>query len=500
MAVRAALGASRRRLVSQMVAEGGLIALTGGLLGVLLAPAGMKVLSALVPAALPASAEPAIDSAVLEFAVALSLLTGVGFSIVPAWQASGVILNDALKQGGRAGVGGHGAATRDALVVLEVAVALVLLVGAGLMLKTVGRLRALDIGFRADHLLTLRTTLPYAKYREPAKRVAFYHRVLDGVRALPGVANAGYSSVLPFRTTGNTQGFDIEGRGPLPGDPDALLRVTSGDYLNTLGVRAAEGRVLDERDREGAPAVVVINQTMARLYFPKESAIGHRINLEGNPGVWRTVVGVVKDVRERGYEPEMKPGVYVPFDQFTGTWALPDSLAIRTHGDPTSLATAVRSVVAGVDPEQPVAALNTMEEILDFNVADRRQQMTLLTAFAALAVLLASLGLYGVLAYTVSQRSREIGLRMALGARASQVVGMVVLRGVALSAVGLTLGMAAAWALSRTMSKILFGVAATDPLTYTSVALLLCAIVAAACWIPARRAARIDPIAVLREE
>jgi predicted permease len=503
MAVRSALGASRARLVTQMIAEGALIALAGGLLGILLAPAGMKVLAALVPTALPASATPAVDARVLGFALLLSLLTGVGFSIVPAWQSSRVSVNDALKQGGRGGIGGAGAGTRDALVILEVAAALVLMVGAGLMLQTVSRLRAIELGFRPDHLLTLRTTLPRAKYLDPDKRIAFYHRVLQGVRALPGVERAGYASVLPFRSQGNTQAYSVEGRERVAGhtvDRDALLRVSSGDYLQTLSVRLVEGRLLQAGDTDRTAPVVVINETLARRYFPKESPLGHRLAMSGRISVWRTIVGVVHDVHERGYELAMKAGVYIPFEQYQDTWALPENLLVRTTGDPAGLSSAVRHVIAETDPEQPVAAVATMDEIVAHDVADRRQQMTLLTAFAALALLLASLGLYGLLAYTVTQRSREIGLRMALGATAGRVVAMVVLRGVALSVTGLVLGLSAAWLLAGAMSKILYGVAATDPTTYGAVTLLLCAIAAAASWIPARRAVRIDPIAVLRQE
>ena len=498
MAVRSALGASRARLMTQMIAEGALIALAGGLLGVLLAPAGIKVLAALVPTALPATAVPAVDARVLGFAFLLSVLTGVAFSIVPAWQASRVSMNDALKQGGRGGLGGAAAGTRDSLVVLEVAAALVLMVGAGLMLQTVARLRAIDIGFRPGNLLTLRTTLPRTKYLDPEKRIGFYHRVLQAVLTLPGVERAGYGSVLPFRSIGNTQSYRVEGRDPLPGD--ALLRVTSGDYLQTLGVRLVQGRLLLASDTDQSAPVIVINETLARLHFPKENPLGHRIAMWARQPVWRTIVGVVHDVHERGYELAMKPGVYIPFEQFKDTWALPESLVLRTTGDPASLTSAVRRVIAETDAEQPVAAVATMDEIVALDVADRHQQMTLLTAFAALALLLASLGLYGLLAYTVTQRSREIGLRMALGASAGRVVAMVVLRGVLLSAAGLVLGLSAAWLAAGAMSKILYGVAATDPGTYGAVALLLAAVAAAASWIPARRAVRIDPIVVLREE
>jgi putative ABC transport system permease protein len=501
MAVRSALGASRRRLVSQMMAEGSLIGVVGAALGLLLAPQGIKLLTAMVPTALPATATPAVDFRVLAFTLVMSVGTALAFSLVPAWQASRVELNDALKQGGRGGIGTRSGVLRDALVVLEVAAALVLLVGAGLMLKTMSKLRAVDIGFQPDHLLTMRTSLPRARYREPARRIEFYHRVLDGVRALPGVKSAAYASTLPFRSAGNTQGYIVEGRERAPGDPgDALLRVSSGPYLQTLGVQLVEGRLIEESDRAESLPVIVINQSLARMYFPKESALGRRIAFGSRQPVWRTIVGVVKDVHERGYGVAMKAGVYLPFEQAPDIWATPEALVIRTGGDPASLAGAARRVVQSVDPEQAVAAVSTMEEILDLNVADRQQHMKLLTAFAALALFLASLGLYGLLAYTVSQRTREIGVRMALGAGATQVVRAVVLRGLALTAAGLVAGFAAARVLSQFLSKILYGVAATDPATYGGVALVLLAIVIGACWIPAWRAVRIDPIAVLREE
>src|ERR1019366_533170 len=280
----------------------------------------------------------------------LSVLTGVEFSIVPAWQASRVSMNGALKQGGRGGIGGAAAGTRDALVILEVAAALVLMVGAGLMLQTVARLHAIDIGFRPGNLLTVRTTLPRTKYLDPEKRISFYHRVIQGVRILPGVESVGYGSTLPFRSIGNTQSYRVEGRDPRPGD--AMLRVTSGDYLQTLGVGLVEGRLLQASDTDQSAPVIVINQTLARLYFPNESPLGHRIAMWARQPAWRTIVGVVRDVHERGYELAMKAGVYIHFEQYQDTWALPESLLVRTTGDPASLTSAVRRVVAETDPEQ----------------------------------------------------------------------------------------------------------------------------------------------------
>ena len=501
MAVRAALGAGRGRLVRQMITEGLLLSCTGGLLGVGLARAGMIFLTKLAPVGFGNTGDLGLDPPVLAFAVALSLLTGVVFSIVPAIQVSSTSLNDALRQGGRSGVGGRRAATRDALVVAEVAIALVLLVGAGLMLRTLSRLRSIDVGFRPDHLLTLRTTLPRQKYQDPARRIAFFDRVLAGVNALPGVESSAYNSTLPFVETGNTQGYEVEGRPRPAGEAgDALYRIGTNDYLRTLGVHLIEGRLPDARDGAATTPVLVINETLAHRYFPHESALGHRIWMYERAPVWRTIVGVVRDVRERGYGLDMKPGVYIPYAQIPETWAQPEALIVRAKGDPTALTASIRRIIAGVDAEQPVSAIRTMDEILDRNVEDRTQQMTLLSAFAILALLLASIGLYGVLAYAVSQRSREIGLRMALGASAQKVVAMVVGRGLGLTAAGLAIGLALAAAGAHAMKSLLYGVDAIDPATFAGVAGLLCAIAALASWIPARRASRIDPIVALRDE
>jgi putative ABC transport system permease protein len=498
-AVRAALGAGRARLVRQLVVEGLLLSLVGGALGVALARAGAVFLVKLAPIGFSVSA--GLDLPVLGFAFGVSLLTGVLFSLLPSLQLSSASLHDALRQGGRSGIGGRRAATRDALVVAEVAAALVLLIGAGLMLRTLATLRSIDIGFAPGHLLTVRTNLPARKYQDPARRLAFFDRVIAGVQALPGVESAAYNSTLPFVEIGNTQGYEVEGRPRPAGDPgDALFRVGTNDYLKTLGVHLIEGRLPDARDTGNAPPVIVINETLARRYFPHESPLGYRISMGGRVPTWRTIIGVVRDVRERGYALDMKPGVYIPYAQMVDTWAQPESLVVRVKGDPAALAPAVRRIIASVDPEQPVSAVRTMDEILDRNVQDRTQQMTLLTAFAALALLLATIGLYGVLSYTVSQRIREIGLRMALGATTRQVLGMVVGRGLSLTAAGLAIGLGLALAGARAMKSLLYGVDAIDPVTFGGVSVLLCAIAALACWIPARRAARVDPMIALREE
>jgi putative ABC transport system permease protein len=501
LAVRSALGATRGRLVRQMIVEATVISAAGGLLGVLLAPAGVGVMAQLTPRGFPPQPSSVLDLRLLAFAAALSAATGVAFSLIPALQAARASLRDALQQGGRAAAGGRGRLTRDGLVVLQVAAALVLLAGAGLMLRTLANLRALDLGFNSDRLLTLRTTLPQTRYADPSTRLAFYDRVIAGVRALPGVEAAAFASNLPFMTAGNTSWLGIDGRPQRPDElRDALLRVGTPSYLATLGVRAVDGRILDERDVAGAPRSVVVNETLARTFFPGRSSLGERLRFGQVDGPLFTIVGVVADVRERGYQLAAKPGVYLSFAQTPDTWALPENLVVRAARRPEDLADAVRRVIAGVDPDQPVAAVRTMDDILDLDVADRQQQMVLLGAFAGLALLLASIGLYGVLSYAVTQRSREFGLRIALGASAASVMRMVVARGLLLTAAGLTIGLALAWAAMRALQNLLYGVSAADPRTFGAVIALLTAIAAVACCLPAWRASHVDPMIALREE
>jgi predicted permease len=498
MAVRAALGADRRRLVRQMVTEGTLLSLAGGALGLLIAPAGMKVLAGLVPLGFAGTALPAIDLRLLLFTLGLSLLTGVIFSIAPAIHAARASLHDALKAGGRAGIGG-GARMRDTLVILEVASALVLLVGAALMLQTMSRLRSIDLGFRPDHILTLRTVLPNQKYDTPDKRQTFYDRVLDAARALPGVESAAYSATLPFQSIGNTSGYRIDGKPLPPNDPgDSLIRAGTEDTLKVLGLRLLEGRLLDQRDRNPNAASLVLNHTFAKSYWPNGGALGAHINFGGPNYPTFTVVGVVEDVHERGFELAMKPGVYLLHPN--SIWQQPDTLILRTKGDPMALAEPARRIVMQVDADQPVSGVQTMEDIVALAVVDRNQQLTLLGAFAGLALLLAAIGLYGVLSHAVQQRKREIGVRIALGASASNVVRMMVARGMLLTGSGVVLGLVAAWAATRGIQKLLYGVSASDPTTYAGVAALLSLVALAACWIPSARAARVDPIVVLREE
>jgi len=499
LAVRAALGASRLRLARQMMVEGLMLSAVGALGGLALLPLAGRVLGGLVPIAIAAVSISAIDVRVLGFTVVTAIGTGLLFSVVPALQAGSVSLQESLQQQARSAVGG-GRLTRDALVVLQIAAAVVLLAATGLMIRTLVNLRALDLGFAPDRLLTMRTTLPRPKYADPQMRAAFFDRVVAGVAALPGVEHTGYTSNLPFTSAGNTTAFFIDGRARTPGQIyDALYRGVTTDYLQTIGARLVEGRLLDARDGAEAPRAVVINETMARQFFPGESPIGHRMKFGDQASPWHTIVGVVHDVRERGYEPSPKPGVYFAIAQAPEAWAVPEYLAIRARRDPVELADAARRVITSVDPAQPIAALRTMDDILDLDVADRRQQMVLLGAFAALAVGLSSLGLYGLLAFAVAQRSREIGLRVALGATSRAVVSMFALRGVVLTGIGLAAGIAGAFAATRAMRSVLYGVAPTDAATFAAVAALIAVVATVASVIPAFRAARVDPMVVLRD-
>ena len=500
LAVRAALGAGRGRLIGQMITEGALLALLGGATGLVLSLAGMRILAKTVPQGLPFAAQPRMNAEVLLFTLALSLLTGLLFSIVPAFQAARASVNEALKQGGRSGIDTRSRSTRDALVVIEVAAALVLLTGAGLMIQTIAKLRGVDLGFRSDHLLTLRTALG-PKYRDNFKALGYQRRVLELTSALPGVQAAAFGSTLPFQSIGNSQGYQIEGVAKDLGfSPDALYRSGSWNYLKTLQGKLIEGRLFDGSETATSQLVIIINETFARHYWPGQSALGHRISVEAPRPKWRTVIGVIADVQERGYDLWMKPAVYLPASQEVYGSSSSDSLIVRGNVDPLNLVPAIRRIIASIDPDVPVSNVQTMDEIIDLTVSDRHQLLILLGGFAALALVLASVGLYGILAYAVTQRSREIGLRIALGANSFMVTALVVRQGLTLTCIGLAIGAVGSFAAARTLKTVLYGVTATDPGTLGAVAVLLVFIALLACFIPARRAARVDPIVVLREE
>jgi len=499
MAVRAAMGAGRGRLIRQLITESVLLSLAGGALGIALANWGTLALKQLIPQAMPVT--PSLNATVLLFAIGMTLTTGVAFGLAPALRLSRLDLNDVLKQGGRAGLGGRTTLLRDALVVCEVALALMLLIGAGLLVQTLVRLRAVDPGFQTENLLTMQTVLPRPKYADGGKRQAYFDAVLDRIRQLPGVRGAAFVSDLPYTTTGDTSGFRVEGR-ITEDQQDCLLREGTRDYLETLGVHLIEGRLFSGDDRSGSLGVAIVNETFAKYVWAGQSALGKRIQVDetGPKGRWYSVVGVVRDVRERGLKVDLKPGVYMLIDQVPEMWAVPNSLVIRTAANPTSLVSGARQAVWSVDREQPVNNISTMDEIIDKEVASHRQEMTLLSAFAVLALVLSSLGIYGVLSYLVSQRTREMGLRMALGARPGELVRMMVIQGTRLAAIGLAIGLLAAVWLAKLMASLVYGIGTTDPIIYASMAAVLGIVSAIACVAPALKAARVDPVVALREE
>jgi putative ABC transport system permease protein len=483
------------------VTESVLLAVAGGALGLLSAGLSMRLLVALIPTGLPGSSQLSIDGRLLAFTLVVAVLTGIAFGLAPAIETTRLEVCDRLKEGGRAGTGGASRRFRDTLVVAEVALAMILLVSAGLLLQTLRNLHAIDAGFTPGNILTMSTRLPSPKYADHLKRVTYFDAVLDRVRALPGVAGAGFTSNLPFTSQGYASGFRIEGR-PFPPDvnPDALYREVTNDYLQTLRVRVLEGRLFGGEDRASSLPVVIINETFKQRYWPNESPLGKRIQTSGENTPWQTIVGVVADVRERGLELDMKPAVYLPVVQLPFGWNTPHQLAIRTLMDPHLTGKAAREAVWAVDRDQPVADVRTMDDIVDLEVANHKEQTALLGTFAALALVLASLGIYGVLSYAVTLRTREIGVRVALGASAADVTRMVVGRGIALTGLGIVIGAGVALAVTRSMTQLLVGVKAADPATYGGVAALLSMVALAACYLPAARAARVDPIVALREE
>ena len=505
IAIRIALGARRIAIIRQLLVESLLLAGGGGLLGVLGAVWGVQWLSKLAPQSLSKLQSVTVDARVFVFTLGVTMLTALVFGAMPAFQASRSHPADTLSEAGRDLAGGlSGRFARRVLVVAEVALAVVLLVGAGLLLRSFQRLRHVEPGFRSDNLLTMRMVLPYSKYETSEQRRAFYDEALRKIAELPGVESAGMISFLPLSFTGVNFNFSIEGR-PAPSDmklPAALYRVVSPDYFRAMGIPLQRGRFFDSRDVAGAPPVILINRSLAEHFWPNEDPTGKRLKIgpADSPNAWAAVAGVVGDVQQEALNREQKFELYVPYAQERRGFVAPRDLVVRTAGDPQAVAAAVREAVWSVDKDQPVSNVKTMEQVVATAVSRERFQTLLLALFATLALVLACVGLYGVISYAVVQRTHEIGVRMALGARSGHVLRLVINQGMALTLIGLVLGVGISFAVTRVMSEMLFGVTATDPLTFVGVPIVLGVIAFLACYIPARRATKVDPLVALRYE
>jgi len=505
--VRTALGAGRARIVRQLLIESLMLSTLGAGCGLLLATWSFAFLQKLVPPAL-ASTKLSLNLPVLGFTLLTSFVTAVVFGLAPAFQALKIDLNEALKASGGRAATSAGNRLRGGLVVAEVALALMLLVGAGLFIQTFLKSREQYSGLRPESVLTMRTVLPRAKYKEMQQRAAFYDQVLERVKSLPSVTAAGYTTSIPLEWKGGTSGFYPEGRTVEQAKADGLSydanhRQVSADYFTSMGMALRRGRYFTDGDNETSLPVAIINETMARQYWPGEDAIGKRFKV-GDPNEdvpWMTVVGVAGDVRQMGVQEPVKAEMYFPYKQDkSAPWFAPRDLVLRTIANPSSLVAAVRNEIHAVDPEQPVSNIRTMDEVLGEEIASQRLGMTLLTVFASLALLLAAIGIYGVLAYFVVQHTAEIGIRGALGAQHRHILALVLKRGMTLALLGIVIGLGGAFALTRLVASLLYGVSRTDPLTYTGVAILLMLVALFACYVPARRATKVDPLVALRYE
>jgi predicted permease len=500
IAIRVALGASRWRVIRELLTESATLALASGAFGLFLAFWGVPLMMRLLPPDFPRLHEIKLDWRVLGFTLAWSLLTGILFGLAPALQLSRTDAQESLKEIGR-GVAGslrHNR-LRQLLIVAEVALSLVLLVGGGLLFRSLLQLQSVSTGFTSQEMLTLRLSPSGPNYRRDADYISFYNRAVRNISSIPGVEAAGAINTLPL-SKGPTFGFRIEGRPLLTPDkwPGANYRIVSSDYFRAMNIPVTQGRAFTDRDKEGAPMVALINQALARRDFANENPIGKRINFGGDGQlIWFEIIGVVANVRSLELREEPPPEIYLSSlqDQFEGM-----SIVIRTAVEPTSLIASVRRAVEEVDRSQPVSDIKTMEHIVDQAVTQPRFNLFLLGLFGGMALLLSAAGIYGVTAYTITQRTHELGIRIALGAQAGNVLRLIIGQGMLLVSVGVVIGLGASFALTRLLRNLLFGVGATDPLTFTAIAVLLSVVSLLACYIPARRATKVDPLLALRYE
>ncbi len=511
--MRTAIGASLGKLLSQFVTEGILLALGGAVLGIALAFGGLRLLVETNAGSIPRVAEINMDWRVLAFALLLSLVTGIVFGLAPVMHVRPSRLHDTLKSAAGRTTGAAAANRfRAGLVTSELALALILLIGSGLMVKAFWKLQQVDAGLNPEHVLTMQVTLPAASYTDATKANGFWSALLSRVRTLPGVASASIASGLPPDRRINANDTAIEGFVPIPNGPIQNIdywNFVSASYFESVGARLMEGRFLNENDGAGAPPAVVINQTMARTFWPRESAIGHRVQTENGragPGAWRTIVGVVADMKNGGLDRAPGTELFIPYLQastiptVTNNFTANAYLVIRTKGDPMSLAGAARAQIRELDRGLPVSNVQSMEDVMSTARSRPRFLTLLLTLFSSVSLVLAALGIYGVISYLVAQRTNEIGIRMALGAQAGDVVRLVGATGLRLALAGTVIGAVGAFALTRFLSGLLFGVSSADPVTFLAMAAALGIVTLVACYIPARRASKVDPLIALRYE
>ena len=499
IAIRTALGSSGLRIVRLLLTESLMLSLAGGCLGLLLAYWGTDALLALAPDNIPRLNEVGVDARVFGFTLAVSLITGLLFGLVPAIHAAKPNLNEGLKEGSKGSMGSPaGKRTRSVLVAVEVALSLVLLIGAGLMIKSFVRLQQTHLGFNPDQVLTVNLTLSSSRYPEERQQSAFFQQALERIQSLTGVQSAGATTALPLTLSVSGSDFRIEGRPEPEAGKEMIINTSSVSpgYFGTLGISLMKGRDFSERDNSDAPPAAIINNDLARIYFPGEDPIARRITFDDGES-WISIVGVVADTKRIGLDTSAKPEVYFPYLQAPSPSM---SLVVRTATDPLSLAGAVKNQIQTIDKDLPLGESKTMQQVLSESNSGRRFNLVLLTAFATVALILAMVGIYGVMSYGVTQRTHEIGIRVAIGAQSRDVFRMVVKEGMILAVIGVGFGLAGAFALTRLMATMLFAVEPTDPATFITIAVLLTVVTLVACYIPGRKATKVDPLVALRHE
>ena len=505
IAVRLALGASRYQLFRQLLTESTLLALGGGVCGLLLGGWGIGALKLLAASHLPRAGEFSLNSSVLAFNFAIAILAGLISGLAPALQTGAANLHDTLRSGSRESAMGSRLGGRNLLVIVETAVGVVVIIGAGLLLRSFRRIEQVPLGFQPQGVLTFRAIPRGQRYSDLSHRSAFYHQAIERLDALPGVQFAAAVTFVPLTFVRGSKGFTIEGRPPIaPGQiPMAGYDVVTPDYFATMRIAMREGRDFSWRDTNETEPVIIINEGMAKTYWPGEDSLGKRIR-QGGPDdhevPWLTIAGIVGDIREFDPITAPRPTMYFPITQFADPGGILRDWVVRTTGDPLPVASSVRSAVSSVDKDLPVTRVRTMEEVWSLSVASQRLNLLLFVLFASVALVLSTIGIYGVMAYRVAERTREIGIRMALGAPSTDVLKLVLAQGFRLAALGLLLGVIAAFALTRLMASMIYGISSTDAATFFAVALLLAAVTLAACYIPARRVLRVDPTVALRYE